>query len=86
MPNLAGSFDFEIEVDCDQTKLVEHDQIETHYEIYALEPRVQSHKYLAYSDEISDLNNKSGTCGQIIYTILDSYGDIVVEDLAMARV
>ena len=86
MPNLTDSFDFEIENSCEETRLVERDQIASWFKIYALETQIKSYKYLSYTDQISDQNSLPGSCGPIIYTILDVKGNEVSGEEALVSV
>ena len=71
MPVTTGSFEFELEETCSRTTLVENEKIDREFNIRVFEPRIIIYKYLAYTDEISDLVGQAGTCGDIVYTVLD---------------
>ena len=50
-----------------------------------METRVPSFPYLAYTDEISDVMGKAGTCGDITYTLYNEDEEILGEE-AIVRV
>lgn len=82
---INGQFSFEIEEACSSTYLKEHEIIKEIYTIRAMETRVPSFPYLAYTDEISDVMGKAGTCGDITYTLYNEDEEILGEE-AIVRV
>lgn len=55
------------------------------YTIRALEPRLFTFSYLAYTDEISDVMNTISTCGDITYTIYNE-DEEPLDETALVRV